>query len=432
MERILDRKIAPEGKPFRYIALPNYAERQLNNGIKVYLLQHGNVEACEIQAVFKAGASFEPKVGLSDFVPRNMSEGTENYTAQTFAEALDKVGAWMNYDAGNESVSINLACLSHLVSKALPLMQESMLRPTFPKESVEKLKQRTLQRLSVSQKKTSYMAAIQFPKLLFGDGHPYSNSLDTKELQAIQHEDLAHYHENYLYAGNYFFVVVGKFDEKMMMHELEENFGHLPVRPALQIESSSKLTEIVSQPAGFYQHEMESGLQSSLRIGHLGMNRLHPDSEKMELVNTFLGGYFGSRLMKNIREEKGYTYGINSHWVMYRYGGYLQIGCDAGNEYVQPVIEEVKKEIELLQNEGVSQAELDLVRNYRMGKSIGERETLFQLGNLLRFSLVNGISFAELDRKYQTFAEMSTNDVQELANKHLKINDLRILVCGKK
>lgn len=426
---ILDRTIAPESKAFRHIPLPIYKVESLKNGIPVYILQYGSVEACEIQMVFKAGSAYESKIGIADFAMRNMSEGTKKYSALQFAQELDRYGAWLEFDAGNEFVSVNLTSLSHLLKDTLPFMQQAVLYPTFPEKEFQQLKARTLQKLEVSRKKSSYIASRDFPKLIYGENHPYAATTDIDELQNIELQDLIAYHTKYYQLGNSFITAVGKFNESELMRELNAQFGDMPLLPAIQ-ELPTSQTILPQTTKGRHKHELE-GVQSTIRMGHLAFNRHHPDAEKMELVNTIFGGFFGSRLMKNIREEKGYTYGIYAQWAMMLHSGMFYIHCDLGNEYVDLAIEEVQLELCKLIEKGVTEDELQLVKNYRMGKSIGERETAFKLSSLLRFSLVNDISFEKIDQKYDIFAQMKPEDVQEIAAKYYQPDDLTILVCGK-
>ncbi len=428
---MLNRTIPPIGKPFQNIPLPAFTLAHLSNGIPVYMIQYGTVEMCEVQAIFKAGAGYGDKVGVSDFAPRNMSEGTKNFTSLAFSQALDNYGAFLEYDEGNEFISFHLTTLSHLVAKTVPLMQECLVNPIFPETEWEKLKSRTLQKLQVSQKQTAYIAAREFPKLLFGANHGYATTADMAEIQVIERNDLVEYHQNYLHAGNMTFAVTGRFDEIDLMRTLEAQFGSLPILPA-NTEISTTSLPTATSPAGAHHFEVEGGVQSSIRLGHLGFSRLHPDYDKMELVNTILGGYFGSRLMKNLREEKGYTYGIYSGWNSYLYTGAFAVQCDVGNEYIEDTLFQVKKEISTLISAGVTADELDLVKNYKLGQSINQRETPSQINRTLRFALIYGISFAQLDQKYETFKALKPDDISELAAKYIQPDKLIEVVCGKK
>lgn len=428
---MLNRSIAPQAKPFAYIPLPNYEVAYLDNGIPVYYCLQGSVDVCEIQAVFRAGSGFSTKVGLSDFTPRMMSEGTRHFTSLALAEKLDFYGAHLEYDEGVEFISINLTCLTHIVGDTLPLLREVIQAPTFPDAEFRKLQQRTVQKLVVNHKKSAYQAAVHFPKLVFGKEHVYSHTTDIAEVKALSTADLIAYHKQYLQTGNMFLTVCGQFKPERVLQKLNIAFGKKKGLSAKNEAVSDAVKPFSSVKPGRYHIEVE-GVQSSLRVGHIGVARNHPDATKMELVNTILGGYFGSRLMSNIREDKGATYGVYSSWVTMQHGGYFVIQCDVANHLVDSTIVEMKKEITRLQEELISEEELNLVKTYRIGKSIGERETPFQINNLIRFSVTNQIPFTAIDEKFAIFDSMTPQDVQDLARKHLRVEDLIELVCGKK
>lgn len=428
---MLNRSVAPTAMTFHHIPLPNYKIAHLDNGIPVYYLQYGSVEVCEVQAVFKAGGGYASKVGLSDFTPRMLSEGTRHYSSLALAEVLDNYGASLDYDETAEFISLNLTALTRLLPKTLPLLAEIINVPTFPESEFEKIKQRTIQKLIVSHKKSAFIASVNFPKMLFGESHCYGVSTDIAEIKALNIQDLIQYHNAYLHTGNMYLCVCGQFNEKSLLNRLNMVFGkRTKLEPANQAISAASLP-FETAKAGRYHKEVE-GVQSSLRIGQIGIARNHPDATKMEFVNTVLGGYFGSKLMKNIREEKGYTYGVYSSWAMMRYAGYFAMQCDVGTEYVEATIEEMKKEVRNMQEKPISQGELDLVRNYKLGKSISERETPFQLNNLIRFSVSNGISFEQIDEKYSVFEKITPDEIQALAQKYWNVDNWIELVCGKK
>lgn len=428
---MLNRTIPPQGKPFQNIPLPSITLAHLSNNIPVYMIQYGTVEMCEVQAIFKAGAGYCNKTGVSDFTPLNMSEGTKNYTSLAFSQALDTYGAFLEYEEGFEFISFHLTSLSHLLNKTLPLMQECLVNPIFPASEWEKLKTRTLQKLQVSQKQTSFVARREFPKLIFGANHTYAQTTDIPQIQVIERDDLVQYHQDYLHASNMTFAVTGRFDEKELMRILEAQFGSLPILPNNQKIATTALP-IETSAGGKYHFEVEGGVQSSIRVGHLGFSRLHQDYDKMEMVNTILGGYFGSRLMKNIREDKGYTYGIYSSWNSYLNAGAFVVQCDVGNEYVEDTLFQIKKEISNLISEGVNEAELDLVKNYKLGQSINQRETPSQINKTLRFSLVYGIPFSRLDQKYDTFKQLKADDISQLAVQYFQVDKLIEAVAGSK
>jgi len=391
------------------------------------LLPYGQVEVVEVQAMYRAGRGYQDLIGQAGLTGEMLTEGTQSYDSLRLAQQLDGYGAWIHHEVGEESLAVKLATTTANLGHTLPLLQEVILVPTFPSEEFESLKQRKLQKIQVREEKTATLARKHFGYELFGPDHPYGSYLSQEALEAISRDHLIAYHQQRL--QQMALTVVGRFDREVILDQLEELFGSLD-----RVEEEASISRAATARARGRQgrHYVEkAGMQASLRLGHLAMPRAHPDYYGMTIVNTILGGYFGSRLMKNIREEKGYTYGIYSGWIGNRYDGYFVVQSDVGNEYVPSAIAEVKAEMHKLMDEGVEEAELDLVRNYLQGRSVSQRETPFQMSDLLRFSLMHDIPFAELDRQYEVIREITPASVQELAARYLKPDDLLEVVVGQ-
>lgn len=429
MKNALNRNIPPAARPLSNVKLKPFTRYNLSNGIPVYLLPCGSVDVVEVQTIFKAGKGYQEKVGQAQFTARNLQEGTERLSSLELARELDGLGAWMSNDTGESFLTVNLATTTENLPYSLPLMREVIVAPTFPEGEFNNMKQRTLQKLSVSEKQTSYLARRHFRHLMFGQDHAYGIHFGSRELLQIERQDLLNYQATYLQPGNFCFSVVGKFEEQQVMDQLEKTFGNLVLQAPNIAVSSASLTPPPSL-AGRHYFEQE-GMQATVRLGQRAFARSHPDYYGMSVVNTIFGGYFGSRLMKNIREEKGYTYGIYSSWASFRFDGMLIIQTDVGNEYIEPTINEIKSEMHKLMTEGVTMDELELVKNYLLGRSISYRETPFQLGDILRESIANEITFEEMDREFEVIQQITPEEIQALAQRYYQPDNLLEVVVGK-
>jgi predicted Zn-dependent peptidase len=423
-----DRKTAPAAKPFRSIPLPAFQHYSLSNGMPVYLLPFGMVDVLEVSAVFRGGFAFGPKAGAAMFTANNLMEGTKTYDSLALAQRLDHFGSWIHTEVEQEFISVNLTTLTRHLHPVLPLLREVVLEPQFPEAEFLKMKQRNLEKVAVEEKKTAWMARRQFNHSLFGKQHPYGRHIGQEEIQEIEVPDLRSYHSRYFVPSNCSLFVAGSFSPETVLALLEKEFGQVKRGP--HSGENSLADAVVPENRSGRKHIAMEGMQSTIRLGQLMFERAHPDYYKMQVVSTILGGYFGSRLMKNIREDKGYTYGIYSGIHAHRKGGYFFVQGDVGNEYVEPAIEETKKEMNLLIRKGVGEDEMDLVRNYMLGKSLSQRETAFQLAEAMRFSVMNGIPFSELDRKFEVIQEMKAAEVAPLAETYLQPDKMLEVVAG--
>jgi len=426
----LNRTIPPVAERLRKIPLPAFESYVLSNGIPVYTLHYGNADVVDIRLLFDVGSAHCSKAGMPRFMFSNLQEGTASYSSLALAERLDEYGAWISPDLGGEHSSIGLTSLKRHLPNTLPLLREVAFFPTFPEEEFEKMRIRSFQKLKVQEEKTKTQASRNFSRLMFGKAHPYGRSMNADVLRAISLEEGKEFYQSYFHVGNARIVVVGNFEDDEVRTLLEKNFGSLP-KPENPLKSTSlAIGRTITPGKGLHYFEM-GDMQGTVRMGHLAFKRKHPDFYPMAVVNTILGGYFGSRLMQNIREDKGYTYGIYSGWVAMRHTGFFVVQTDVGNAYIKPTIEEVHKEIQRLRTELVPEEELMMVKNYMFGQTINHRETPFQLGDLIKFSVMNDIPFSEIDKKFDIIESITAEDVLRLAQTYLKPEDMLEVVCGR-
>jgi zinc protease len=427
MKTALNRHTPPQAGPLTALRLPPYESHRLSNGLAVYLLPYGKTEVVELQWIFRAGKNYQSLSGLGNYTLRNMQEGTAAYTGLELAQQLDQYGAWLSHYTGEEISTLSLATVTKQLTHTLPILKEVLLHPQFPEQEFDRMKTRSLQNLEVKSQKTTYQARRKFGHLLFGAEHPYGRHFGREEVAALQLRDLVDFHQAYLYPGNSMLAVTGKFDRDVLLERLEEEFGSLSMQSAPELKSmATKELQTDIQRL----HLFREGPQSTIRVGHLGIPREHEDFDGMRVVTTLLGGFFGSRLMKKIRVEKGYTYGIYASWAGMKHQGYLVAQTDVANQYVEPTLAAIRDEMEKLRQEPPSQEELQLVKNYLIGQSINQRETPFQMGEILRYSLGSGTSFEELDRRFAVIQEITPEQIRELAHRWFQPQDMLEVVCG--
>lgn len=429
----LDRKSAPAAQPLQNRPLPPVRRTNLLNGLPVYLVEYGSIDLIEMSYVVPAGVCFEPQPYVAQLTSSLLTEGTRHLTGLELARHLDGLGAIVEADSGYESASVGLTVLPSRMDAAISILSEIILHPTFPSEELEKLRVRTFEWLEVEEQKTDFVARRTFNKLLLGSDHAYGRVVTREAVEAVKLDDVRAFHRRSYAPVNAFIVAAGRFDQQALLNALNTHFGAASLMDnALKVDVSASKGKL--PPAGgkgFFYAEKQGSLQATLRVGQLGFHRAHPDHARMQVVTTILGGYFGSRLMRNIREEKGYTYHIGASWNSLKHGGMLVIQTDLGNEYIQPALREIKAELNLLIEKGVSEDELDLVRNYMMGRMVSGRETPGQIADHIATSLVNEVPLEELDRRFEIIRDITCEDVLRLARKYFTPNDLLEVVCGK-
>jgi zinc protease len=285
-----------------------------------------------------------------------------------------------------------------------------------------------LQNLRVNKEKTSYLATVEFRKGLFGGDHPYGQSQNEAELEGLKLEQIISHFNRFIKNSQYRVVLAGQVREA----EIEIVKAYLGKDNA-NTEPAVALRDTFVEYAGKeILIQKEDGLQSTIRIGRRLFTRHHSDYFKMLVTNEILGGYFGSRLMKNIREEKGLTYGISSHLVTLRNDGYFMIGTDVKKEFTQQTIDEIKKEIYKLQTEPIGEEELQTVKNFMAGEFAGSLNTAFEVADRRKILLLDGLPADFFNRYIDQIHATTSEDILEMANLYLNPADMLEIVVGGK
>lgn len=425
----LDRTIAPPIKDaieFE-LRLPPYQRHLLSNGVEVYAIDLGNVEAMMVSWIFNAGNSFEQKKGVAAAVNHLLKNGTSRRSAFDINEHFEYYGAWLNRSSHHESADLTLHCLNKHVGELLPVVAELITDSIFPPEEIDIYRRNAQQRLQVSLKKSEFVAGRLIDSYLYGLEHPYGTYMVQEDYQQLQREELVAYFDRHYRRGACRILVAGKLPADIL-RRLETAFGglslHAPEKgialpaPAI-VPVAQKKFNIVNDP---------NGVQGSIRIARNFPNRHHPDFQRVQVLNNVFGGFFGSRLMANIREDKGYTYGIHSYLVNNIQQSALMITTEAGKEVCAPAIAEVYKEMELLREELIDEEELQMARNFAIGTILGDLDGPFHVASRWKNILLNGLDGRYFDEGVRIIKTIGPEELRELARKYLRPEDFFELV----
>jgi predicted Zn-dependent peptidase len=425
---MLNRSQPPVITPLSIAPFPGIITKELSNGLQIHFLPWGIEPILEIKWIFNAGSAHDGQLPLGDFTAKMLKEGTRSYSSDTLADFLDFYGAYLEVTSGMEIASVSLVTLEKHLEKVFPLLDEIIFNPTFPEPEFNLMKERVLQQMLVDEQKTSWHARRIFLSKILGEGHPYGKVAEKEDIRALNIEGIKEFHKNHYRAGNGFLVVSGHFDINKLMLLFESSFGSLKDNePALKSNAANHRETFLPERI---HHTLENKEQTSIRIGHPSIKRNHPDFMPLQLANLVLGGYFGSRLMKNIREEKGYTYGIGSFVSGFLYAGYFGIATDVGKEYVENTLKETLYEMGRLIESGVEFEELETAKNYYLGQMTANRETPFQMGDHLVTALVNQLPLSSLDEEFEKIKYTDQSELMRLYSTYLKPDNLLIVTCG--
>jgi predicted Zn-dependent peptidase len=408
------------------ITIPPCESFQLDNQIPVYLVHADEQETLQLEWVFDAGSWYESSSLTAATVNSLLKNGTRRYTALQINEMIEYYGAFLSTRCNHEFASLTLHCLEKHVDKLLPVIYEILTGSVLPAEELEIYRQNGKQQLAVNLKKCDFVANQLIEKYLFGEYHPYGRYTTMEAYDALQRDDLyAFYRKHYTFNQCRMFIA-GKIPEHIE-RTLNEVFGKenwngkeeqiqkdYPLQPALE-----KKYRIINDP---------DGVQGAIRLARPFPNRYHPDAHKMRVLNTVLGGYFGSRLMSNIREDKGYTYGIFSALYLYDKAGELAVLTEAGREVCEAAVKEIYTEMQRLCHEPVPERELSLVRNYMIGGILGDLDGSFKVIRRWKSLILSGLDENYFYTMVSTIKAISAEELQQLAQKYFVQDEFYELV----
>ena len=307
----------------------------------------------------------------------------------------------------------------------LGVVREMITEPTFAAPELERLKERQCQQIKLNGQKSSVVASRQMKSTLFGE-HAYGQSLTEEIVEAVTRQHLIDFYAQQL-ASDWEVILSGDVTEEVLA-SVDHHLGSIQIPSEVSSPAVRQATFLPVSKNNLI--ERPDSLQSSLRLGLPLFTKDHPDYHMMRVVNTVLGGYFGSRLMRNIREEKGLTYGISSGVVTLEDGGYLVIGTDVKKQFTQLALDEIYKEIQQLRQQPVTTAELSTVKNYLAGRLLNSVDTPFALVEKFKNIYFYGLTYDFYQNYLKTLATITPEQLQTVAQRHLLTDLMSEIVVG--
>ncbi|HKJ44177.1 MAG TPA: pitrilysin family protein [Sunxiuqinia sp.] len=401
-------------------------DNTLDNGIPLHLLQAGTQEVTRLDFIFEAGLWEESKPLQAAFANAMLQEGSENYSGAQIAEVFDFRGAYIQFAADQHFGLISMISLNKHLPHLMPVVEDLIKRTIFQQHEFETLVNRRRQRFLLENEKVKVLCQKKFSEVLFGKDHPYAQTVKAADFDAINKEDLLDFYKKFYHAGNCRILAAGKLDAglKQLLNQYfggNDWEGEKVANQSFKLETSTEKIHRVTK---------KEVIQSAIRIGRLGIPKGHPDYHGLEVLNSILGGFFSSRLMTNIREEKGYTYGIGSSLISFRDAGYFVIATETANSYVEDTISEVFKELARLRDELIPEVELERVRKYLLGEFIRDFDGPFAQAQAFRGVNDFGLDHAFYQDYYETVSRIDAVRLQQLAQKYLQEEEFFTVVVG--
>ncbi len=422
----INRKIIPQTESIKNLKFERFRSEQTIGGAPIFFHSGGTEPVIKLDLVFKAGYIEQNKTGISSFTASMLSEGTHNKSGKEILNALDFYGSYFQVKSGEDDTLATLYCLEKHLSNCLPLFIEAITESNFPEKALNTLKRNAIQKLKVNQKKNSYICRREFAKYTFGEDHPYGKSNSAENIESILRDELVEFHKNYILNNLKYAILSGNFShETLSQISSQLNFKE----SEKSVESKRETTPII-QP-GKYFIEKNDSVQAAIRIGKHGLNRNHRDFAAFQLLNLIFGGYFGSRLMKNIREEKGLTYGIYSSHEINKLGSTWYIETEINSKSKNIGIEEIYKEMSILRETKISNEEINIARNYLLGSILKSLDNTLSLSNRMKLNLDYNLEDNYLSNFIEKINNIDSDILLLTAQKYFTEEGLVEMVVGK-
>ncbi len=423
---MLNRKSAPIIHEVHHLVLPRPELVRLDNGIPVYVLDYPGQEIVKVEAVFRAGRPEEEKRLAARTTARLLREGTAQKSGAEIAEHLDFYGASMSVPTNLDTSSFILFSVKKYAHEVIPTFAEMLQSPAFPEDELENFRRTSIQELLVELEKGETVAYRKVTELIFGENHPYGYNSVPEDYNAIQRSDLQYFYNKWYTPSNCLLFASGRIDDGVLKL-LNEHLGSrktepVPARTMLKLES-----DFGSQKPSTVRFPLAGSLQTAIKIGRRLFERNHPDFNGMLVLNTVLGGYFGSRLMTNIREKKGFTYNIYSTVDAYLHDGCMYIATEVSPEKSATAVRAIFKEMKKLCEQPLPEEELSMVRNYILGMMLNGLDGPINSSDMVRNQIVENQSPEKFEALVQTVRGISAETLQHLAQQYLQPKDFWVV-----
>jgi zinc protease len=417
-----NRSQAPEVGALQNISLVQPEIHNTESGLPIHVIREVPNDVFHVHIEFGAGKMQQTKPLMSSFTADLLFSGTKELNQLEIQEKLDMQGAFVNVEAGMNRSSLHVYGLLYHFQSTFAIVRDVLENASFPEDKFEMHRKAALQHHKINMEKNAYVARREFLKALFPN-NKLGEVAEEADFLNIKAKDCSEFYQEHLSKNVEQINIVGPISEEHIAI-IAEIFNH---RHSKRIEA--QVLDLTYAPIQQYI-EKPKAMQSTIRIGRVLFTPKHEDYFEFDILETILGGYFGSRLMQNLREDKGYTYGVGSGITAYENTGYFFISTEVGKEHKDAAIEAIKHEISRLREEEIGADELDLARAYIQGQILKSTDGAFAQMSQFLFAKRFDLPQNHLNDFLETLNKITPNRLQELAVKYLDWEKMVIVVVG--
>ncbi|MEM9569762.1 MAG: pitrilysin family protein [Bacteroidota bacterium] len=420
---MINRQQAPDTPAFLPLQLPNVTKLRLCGKTPLTILHNANHPLLSIHITFYAGNWYATQAGIAYLTAKMLTKGTTSQSADMIAQAIEHYGGRISISHGNDLLYVTLSALDQYITRLFPLLIALLTESNFPVAAFDKLSKLIHEKINQHQANPQTYASQKIREAVFGDNHPYGAILDHEKLKKISAADLQTF-----------------FNDKCWQQA--EVFLNGNVTPSIIAALDKAFSAVTPKPLTPTYHQLQpkkrqikltraNSVQSVIHMGHPTITPTHPDYISLYITNQLLGGFFGSRLMRNIREDKGYTYGIHSYIDTMQHHSFWGLYTAVHEDHTQATYAEIAKEINQLKEKPITQEELNILKSYLTGELLGGFEDFSASVSRLENLYMHHLDLHYYHRLYETIQHITPIEIQQIAQKYLGPADLHQVTIGR-
>lgn len=419
----MDRKVAPQIKEIKEISFSTPKKYTIAGQTNLFHMKKVPNKTARLDLYFDAGKIHGDTITAS-LVNGLLLSGTKTKSAVQIQEEINALGGFLESGISVENSVISIYCLRKKLPKLFSILIDAIQNVEFNPKEIDELVADRKQKLKISEEKVNFLAQRGFREELFASNKKYATGTFLSDYENIDRQKLIDFHKEFYLNGLTKMVIVANIKKKEIKKFIEV------IKPMAK-EIPTEFASSISNRSGRKNIQKTEAIQSAIRVGRTLFNKKHNDYLDFLVLNTILGDYFGSRLMKNIREDKGYTYGIGSILAELNETGYFLIATEVGSDVCEKALQEIKKELTLLQTELVSEEELSIVKNYMLGQLLKSADGPYAMTDLFLSAELQGKGLDFYNQAISAIQSITPQRIQELAKQYLNWEEMSIVVAGK-
>lgn len=419
---MLNRILAPEIRTIDHIDFVAPEQHLIASGVHLYHMSTVTGETCKIELYFDAG-NIREQGATPSLVNGLLLSGSKRLSAMEIQDRINSLGGFYESGLSQENAVVSIYCLREYALDLFHILMEALDELSFEEKEVAELVADKRQKWNINMEKVSFRAQREFQKTLFASDERYGRVSEEIDFQNVDRESLKEFYEKYYRNGLTKVVIVGRLDNTEIDGIIEKSKN-------LAKSESSYFGVDFQNEKGEFLFEKEGAMQTAIRVGRMLFNKNHSDYLDFLILMTILGDYFGSRLMSNIREDKGYTYGIGAILFEIRESGYFMVGTEVRKDVRDATLKEIRYEFERLQQELVSDDELELVKNYMLGQLLKSADGPYAMTDLFISAELYGKGLEFYNEALRSILHIQPDRIRELAKKYLNWEEMTIVAFG--